>query len=124
MARVTITITSVASAERQIITIESDSNEPTLLYGFGNQHPIVPPSLKVLEQYYHFRCILENSPPYLAIFEKKVLFPKGTINFPKKIQLLNNLGNVTIPVASMAKLPQLSAKKIHVQKCEPTSFVA
>ena len=45
MARETITISSVASAEPQIVTIDSDSNEPTIPYGFGSQHPIVPSSL-------------------------------------------------------------------------------
>ena len=40
-----ITISSVASPEPQIVTIDSDSNEPTFLYAFGTQHPIVPPSL-------------------------------------------------------------------------------
>ena len=45
MARETITFSSVASQEPQIVTIDSDSNEPTIPYGFGNQNPIVPPSL-------------------------------------------------------------------------------
>ena len=40
-----ITISSVASPEPQIVTIDSDSNEPTFPYAFGTQHPIVPPSL-------------------------------------------------------------------------------
>ena len=44
----TITISSVASPEPQIVTIESDSNEPTFLYAFGAQHPIMPPSLNDL----------------------------------------------------------------------------
>ena len=44
----TITISSVASPEPQIVTLESDSNEPTFLYAFGNQHSIVPPSLNDL----------------------------------------------------------------------------
>ena len=44
----TITISSVASPEPQIVTIESDSNEPTFPYAFGAQHPIVPPSLNDL----------------------------------------------------------------------------
>ena len=44
----TITISSVASPEPQIVTIESDSNEPTFPYAFGTQHPIVPPSLNDL----------------------------------------------------------------------------
>ena len=43
-----ITISSVASQEPQIVTIESDSNEPTFPYAFGTQHPIVPPSLNDL----------------------------------------------------------------------------
>ena len=41
----TITVSSVASAEPHIVTIESDSNEPTFPYAFGAQYPIVPPSL-------------------------------------------------------------------------------
>ena len=40
-----ITISSVTSQEPQIVTINSDSNEPTFPYAFGTQHPIVPPSL-------------------------------------------------------------------------------
>ena len=42
------TISSVASPEPQIVTIDSDSNEPTFSYAFGTQHPIVPPSLNDL----------------------------------------------------------------------------
>ena len=52
MARETIRIASVASAEPRIVTIDSDSNEPTIPYRFGSQHPIVPLSLTDL-----------NSPP-------------------------------------------------------------
>ena len=48
MDRATITISSVASLEPQIVTIALDSSEPTFPYGFGNQHPIVPPSLNDL----------------------------------------------------------------------------
>ena len=48
MARETITISSVASSEPKIVAIDSDSNEPTLPYGFGNQHPNMPPSLNDL----------------------------------------------------------------------------
>ena len=43
-----ITISRVASPEPQIVTIESDSNEPTFSYAFGTQHPLVPPSLNNL----------------------------------------------------------------------------
>ena len=48
MGRGTITISSVASPEPRTVTIDSDSNEPTTPYGFGSQHPIVPPSLNDL----------------------------------------------------------------------------
>ena len=44
----TITISSVASPEPQLVTIDSDSNEPTFPYAFGAQYPIVPPSLNEL----------------------------------------------------------------------------
>ena len=43
-----ITISFVASPEPQIVTFDSDSNEPTFPYAFGTQHPIVPPSLNDL----------------------------------------------------------------------------
>ena len=41
-------ISSVAFPEPQIVTIDSDSNEPTFPYAFSAQHPIVPPSLNDL----------------------------------------------------------------------------
>ena len=41
-------ISSIASPEPQIFTIDDDSNEPTMPYGFGRQLPIVPPSLNDL----------------------------------------------------------------------------
>ena len=43
-----IIVSSVASPEPQIVTIDSDSNEATFPYAFGTQHPIVPPSLNDL----------------------------------------------------------------------------
>ena len=43
-----ITISSVASPEPQIVTIESDSNEHTFPYAFGTQYPKMPPSLNDL----------------------------------------------------------------------------
>ena len=46
--REVITISSVASPEPRIVTLDSDSNDPTMPYGFGNQQPIVPPSLNDL----------------------------------------------------------------------------
>ena len=48
MEREVITISSVASPEPRIVTLDSDSNDPTITYGFGNQQPIVPPSLNDL----------------------------------------------------------------------------
>ena len=48
MERETITISSVASPEPRLVTLDSDSNDPTIPYGFGNQQPIVPPSLNDL----------------------------------------------------------------------------
>ena len=40
-----ISISSIASLEPQIVTTDSDSNEPTMPYGFGRQFPIIPPKL-------------------------------------------------------------------------------
>ena len=48
MEREAITISSVASPEPQIVTIDFDSNEPTFPYGFGHQNPILPPGLNDL----------------------------------------------------------------------------
>ena len=48
IARETITFSSVALPEPQIVTIDSNSNEATIPYGFGSQHPIVPPSINDL----------------------------------------------------------------------------
>ena len=41
-------VSSIASPQPQIITINDDSNEPTMPYAFGQQLPIVPPSLNDL----------------------------------------------------------------------------
>ena len=43
-----ISISLIASPESQIVTIDDDSNEPTMPYGFGRQLLIVPPSLNDL----------------------------------------------------------------------------
>ena len=48
MEREVISISTVASPEPRIVTLDSDSNDPTMPYGFGNQQPIVPPSLNDL----------------------------------------------------------------------------
>ena len=42
-------ISSIASPEARIFTIDDDSNEPTTPYGFGRQLPIVPAQPKRLE---------------------------------------------------------------------------
>ena len=42
-------VSSIVSPQPQIITINDDSNEPTMPYGFGRQLPIVPPSLNDLK---------------------------------------------------------------------------
>ena len=47
-SREMISISSIASLEPQIVTINDDSNEPTMPYGFGRQLPIIPPSLNDL----------------------------------------------------------------------------
>ena len=41
-------ISSIASPQPRIFTIDDDSNEPTMPYGFGQQLPIVPHSLNDL----------------------------------------------------------------------------
>ena len=43
-----ITISPVASPEPRILTLDSDSNDSAIPYGFGSQQPIVPPSLNDL----------------------------------------------------------------------------
>ena len=43
-----ISISSIASPEPHIVTINDESNEPTMPCGFGRQLPIVPPSLNGL----------------------------------------------------------------------------
>ena len=41
-------ISTIASPHPYIFTLNDDSNEPTIPYGFGRQLPIVPPSLNDL----------------------------------------------------------------------------
>ena len=48
MEREVITIPSVASRGPRLVTLDSDTNDPTITYGFGSQQPIVPPSLNDL----------------------------------------------------------------------------
>ena len=62
-AREVITISSVASLNQRIVTFESDSNEPTLPYGYGRQQPIIFSSLNVLNlPMSHFNVIIIFSP--------------------------------------------------------------
>ena len=42
------TVSSIASPEPQIVTLNDDSNHPTMPCGFGRQLPIIPPSLNNL----------------------------------------------------------------------------
>ena len=42
-------ISTIASPQHYIFTINDDSNEPKIPYGFGRQLPIVPPSLNDLK---------------------------------------------------------------------------
>ena len=44
----TLTISSVASLEPQVVYIDSDSNEPTFPFGFGSQYPKVTASFNGL----------------------------------------------------------------------------
>ena len=46
--REVITISSVASPEPRNVTLDRDSKDPTIPYGFGSQQPIVPSSLNDL----------------------------------------------------------------------------
>ena len=48
MEKEVLTISSVTSPEPQIVTLDSDSNDPTIPHGFGSQQPIVPPCLNDL----------------------------------------------------------------------------
>ena len=43
-----IPLSSIPSPEPQIVTIDSDSNEPTMPYRFGRQLPIIPTTLSDL----------------------------------------------------------------------------
>ena len=43
-----LTLSSVTTPEPENATTEADSNEPTIPYGFGVQHPTVSPSPKDL----------------------------------------------------------------------------
>ena len=42
-------VSTIAPPEPRILTIDDDSNEPTMPYGFGQQLPIDPPSLNDLD---------------------------------------------------------------------------
>ena len=48
MEREVISISTVPSPEPRIVTLDSDSSDHTIPYGFGNQQPIVPLSLNDL----------------------------------------------------------------------------
>ena len=43
-----LSVSTIASPQPHFVTIDDDSNQITIPYGFGQQHPIVPPSLNDL----------------------------------------------------------------------------
>ena len=59
---ITLSLSPIPSSEPQIVTIDSDSNEPTMPNGLGWQLPIIPPRLNDLN-------LLPNSFNILAIME-------------------------------------------------------
>ena len=72
-AREVITISIVASPESHIITINSDSNDPTIPYGFGRHIPIIP-QLKWListTQSLQHCCKESGSTAYSASMQRK-----------------------------------------------------
>ena len=89
MARETITISCVDSLEPQIVRIDSDSNEPTIPYGFGNQHPIVPPSLNDLNLPPNPFNVLATTAVIRANKEYSPQSPQPSIPSPISTPLMN-----------------------------------
>ena len=74
-AREVIRVSFVASPEPQIVTIESDSNEPTIPYGNGRKQLIIPPILNDLKlPINHFNVKMPISPA--PIKEERMHHPK------------------------------------------------
>ena len=62
-----ISISSIASPEPHIVTIDSDTDELTIPYGFGRQLPIIPPRLKDLNLPHN----LFNIPATMAVVNQE-----------------------------------------------------
>ena len=89
MAREKITISSVASTEPQIVTIDSDCNEPTIPCGFGSQHPIVSLSLNDLNLLPNPFNVLANMAVIRADVEYRHQSPEPSILSPISTPPLN-----------------------------------
>ena len=68
------TISAATSPELMIVTIEFNTNEPTILYGYGRQDPIIPSSLNDLNLPPNFFIVLATmavvQPPTVQYDEK------------------------------------------------------
>ena len=82
--REVITISSVASPEPRIVTLDSDSNDPTISYGFGNQQPIVPLSLNDL----NLSPNPSNVPATMAVIHGKGAFSPSHRSRPCHLRFL------------------------------------
>ena len=82
MEREVISTSTVPSPEPRVVTLDSDSNDPTIPYGFGNQQPIVPPSLNDLNSPQNPFNVLAT----MAVIQRKDAFspqsPKPSIPSP------------------------------------------
>ena len=56
---------SIASPEPQVVTIDSDSNEPTMPYVFGRQLPIIPPRSNSTLKFSHSDLVQDVASKFL-----------------------------------------------------------
>ena len=89
MAKLTITISSIAPPEPQIVTIDSYSNETTFPYGFGNQHPIMPPSLNDLNLPHNPFNVLATMAVIRQVKEYSLQSPDPSIPSPMSTPQMN-----------------------------------
>ena len=89
MEKEVITISSVASPEPRIVTVDSDSNDPTIPYGFGSQQPIVPPSLNNLNLPPNPLNVLATMAVIRADDEYSPQSPELSISSPISTPLMN-----------------------------------
>ena len=82
MEKEVITISSVASPEPRIVTLDTDFNESTIPYGFGSQHPIVPPSLNDLNLPPNLFNVLATMAVFRAAEAYSPQSPEPSIPFP------------------------------------------